>query len=54
MLNNKQFALIIDGTQDISGEEQISVCLRHVDDSLDVHEDFVGLYAIDSATGGFT
>jgi hypothetical protein len=48
---NVQFALILDGTQDVTGAEQISVCLRHVDNELIVSEDFVGLYAVDSTTG---
>ena len=43
----------MDGTQDISGVEQVSICLRHVDDELKIHEDFVGLYALGSATGTF-
>lgn len=48
---NVQFALILDGTQDVTGAEQISVCLRNVNDELIVSEDFVGLYAVDSTTG---
>ena len=52
MESDGQFALIMDGTQDINGTEQISVCLRHVDDSLVVYEDFIGLYSVESTTGG--
>ena len=46
-----QFAVIVDGTQDISGKEQESICLRHVDKHLHVHETFVGLYEPPATTG---
>ncbi|XP_033122730.1 zinc finger MYM-type protein 1-like [Anneissia japonica] len=46
------FAVIVDGTQDINGTEQESICIRHVNDDLDVHEDFIGLYEAPSTTGG--
>lgn len=46
-----QFAIIVDGTQDISGKEQESICLRYVDKNLDVHETFVGLYEPPATTG---
>ncbi|KAI6661467.1 Zinc finger MYM-type protein 1-like [Oopsacas minuta] len=36
------FAIIVDGTQDVSGREQESICLRHVNSDLHVREDFVG------------
>lgn len=38
-----QFSVIVDGTQDISGDEQESVCLRYVDHDLFVYEEFVGV-----------
>ena len=47
---NRCFAIIVDGTQDVSGQEQESICLRHVNFDLHVHEDFVGLYEIPSTT----
>ncbi|KAK0144467.1 Zinc finger MYM-type protein 1 [Merluccius polli] len=46
-----QYSLIMDGTQDISGTEQISICLRYVDADLEPQEDFVGLYEASSTTG---
>ncbi|XP_070406844.1 zinc finger MYM-type protein 1-like [Nothobranchius furzeri] len=46
-----QFSLIMDGTQDISGTEQVSICLRYVDDGLEPKEEFVGLYEASSTTG---
>ena len=49
--NTKIFVVIIDGTQDVQGMEQESICIRHVDMDLTVHETFVGLYQITSTTG---
>ena len=46
-----QFSLIIDGTQDVTGAEQESVCLRYVDHDLVPHEEFVGLYRVSETTG---
>ena len=45
------YAIIVDGTQDCSGTEQESVCLRYVDNDLVVHEEFVGLYEPPDTTG---
>jgi hypothetical protein len=48
---SKQFAVIMDGTQDITGSEQESICIRYTDKDLNVHEDFVGMYEAPSTTG---
>ena len=45
---NGCFAIIVDGTEDVSGQEQESICLKHVNSDLHVDEDFVGLYEIPS------
>ncbi|XP_041351026.1 zinc finger MYM-type protein 1-like [Gigantopelta aegis] len=45
------FGIIVDGTQDIQGIEQESICVRYVTDNFDVREDFLGLYNISSTTG---
>lgn len=45
------YALVVDGTQDISGKEQESICLRYVDPNLTPVEEFIGLYEQDSTTG---
>ncbi|PIK34655.1 putative zinc finger MYM-type protein 1-like [Apostichopus japonicus] len=45
------FAVIVDGTQDISGVEQESVCIRYVDDFLQVHEGFIGFHKLEETTG---
>jgi len=46
-----QYSIIIDGTQDITGTEQESICLRYVDHNLIPHEEFVGLYEVSLTTG---
>lgn len=48
---SKIFAIVIDGTHDLSGKEQESICIRHVDSKLEIHEDFIGLYNQDETTG---
>ena len=45
------FAIMLDGTKDITGKEQESICIRHVDAMLNVHEEFMGLYETASTTG---
>jgi len=35
------FSLIVDETTDISVKEQVSICLRYVSKTFQVHEDFV-------------
>ena len=48
---NGPFAVMVDGTQDIGGKEQESICFRHVNDNLEIHEDFVGLYHVTETSG---
>jgi hypothetical protein len=45
----KYFALIGDETTDVSRMQQMSICLRWVDSSFAVHEDFVGMYEVNRA-----
>ena len=45
------FAVVVDGTQDITGAEQESICIRYVDIDLNVHETFIGLYNVPGTTG---
>lgn len=40
----KQYAVIVDGTQDASRKEQLAICLRYVDENFVPREEFVGLY----------
>ena len=46
-----QYSIIIDGTQDITGTEQESICLHYVDHNLISQEAFVGLYEVSLTTG---
>ena len=45
------FAVVVDGTQDITGAEQESICIRYFDTDLNVHETFIGLYNVPGTTG---
>ena len=47
----KYFAVIVDGTQDVSRVEQESLCVRFVDDDFHVHEEFLGFFECASSTG---
>ena len=40
------FSIIADEYTDINNQEQLTICLRWVDDTLEAHEDFLGLYLI--------
>jgi len=46
------FALVMDETTDSSCKEQVSICLRYVTESLQVHETFTGFYETTSTTAG--
>ena len=39
---------MVDETTDVSNKEQVVLCYRWVDGNLEAHEDFVGLYEIES------
>ena len=41
---------MVDETMDLSNTEQMVLCLHYVDDSLEVHEEFVGLYSLESTS----
>ena len=43
---------MLDGTQDVTGQEQESLCVRHVDENLNVFETFLGLYLSGENTTG--
>ena len=54
-LPSKFYAIICDETMDLSRKEMLALCLRKVDDDLNVHENFFGFYRakIQSADGIF-
>lgn len=48
----KSFAVLADETSDISGVEQVSLCVRYVDlDKLELHEDFLQFIPTNDTTG---
>ncbi|KAJ8866346.1 hypothetical protein PR048_032189 [Dryococelus australis] len=49
--NPVMYSVICDGTRDVSGKEQICICLRYVDEKLSPVEFFVGVYEAGSTTG---
>ena len=40
-------SIIVDKTTDVSTTEQVSMCIRHVSDNFDVHDDFVRMHSTD-------
>ena len=42
------YAIMVDETTDCSNQEQLVLVLCWVDDALDVHKDFIGLYNVPS------
>ena len=42
------YTVMVDETTDIANIEQVVICLRWVSECLEVHEDFVDLYRVDS------
>ena len=44
----KFFSIMAHEVTDFSNIEQLSFCIRYVDDNLDVSEDFMGLWKLDS------
>ena len=48
-IRNSAYQLIMaDKTTDVSNREQCVLVLRHVDGDLVAHEEFIGLYKVDS------
>ena len=45
-IKDRYFSIIADEYTDISNKEQLTLCLRWVDDNFDPHEDFIGFYNI--------
>ena len=44
MSSSPFLSLMVDETTDISNKEQLVICIRWVDKSLQPHEEFIGLY----------
>ena len=45
---SKYFALMADEVSDSANNEQFVICLRWVNDNLELNEDFIGLYHVES------
>ena len=45
---SQYYSITADECSDIATKEQFTICLRWVDDNLDDHADFIGLYQVDS------
>jgi len=43
-------SIMVDETTDISNKEQLTLAMRRIDHNLDVYEEFLGMYQIDSTT----
>ena len=41
---SKMFSLMCDEYTDVSNKQKLSICGRWIDDSLNPHEDFLGIY----------
>ena len=46
MLTADFYSIMADETSDSSNAEQLVTCLRWVDNNLETHEDFLGLYSL--------
>ena len=44
------FSIMADECTDSSNKKQLIICIRWIDDHLDPHEDFIGLYKVDNIT----
>ena len=49
-LSGKWYTIMVDGTTDLSNTEQMVLCLRYVDNNLEVHEELIGLYSLESTS----
>ena len=49
--NGDVYGIVVDGTTDVQGNELESICIRHVDDDLEIYEQFLGLYNLETTTG---
>jgi Domain of unknown function (DUF4371) len=41
-----KYSILADETRDLSGAEQLTICIRWVDKDLSVHEDLLGMYSL--------
>ena len=48
MSSSLLLSLMVDETTDVSNKEQLVVCIQWINNSLQAHEEFIGLYHIES------
>ncbi len=48
--NHKWYSVMVDETTDLSNTEQMVICLRYVDDNVEVHEELIGMYSLESTS----
>jgi len=46
--NLKFYCIMCDECTDVSNREQLTICIRWIDEQLQPHEEFIGLYKIDN------
>ena len=44
--SSRMLSLVCDEYTDVSNKQQLSMCVRWIDDSLNPHEDFLGFYEL--------
>ncbi len=49
-VSGKWYSVMVDETTDLSNTEQMVMCLRYVDDTLEVHEELIGMYSLESTS----
>ena len=50
MQSSPFFTIMGDESADISNQEQVVVCIRWIDDDLNIHEDFIGMKSVARCT----
>lgn len=49
-VSGQWYTIMVDETTDVSNTEQLVFCIRYVDSTLEVHEEFIGLYSLESTS----
>lgn len=44
------YSIMVDETADESNVEQVTICIRWIDENLEPQEDFIGLHSVDNTT----
>ena len=49
-VSGQWYTIMVDETTDMSNTERLVFCIRYVDSNLEVHEEFIGLYSLESTS----